>query len=93
MKENNVDHNHMAIELITTRGKSTPFLKLTFLTQSECKDATKKLTATITSHGYVISPVKPQEVQSWLANYKKAAKAKIVDILEEKGYHLSDSYI
>ena len=52
--DNNVDHNRMAIELITPRGKAMAFLKVTFLTESERQEATKKLITTRASHGNII---------------------------------------
>ena len=83
----------MSVESITPRGKATPFLKLTFLTQNDRRDAAKKLNAVKTSTGFTISPIEPREVQSWLPHYKKAARANILSCLQEKGYNVADSDI
>ena len=45
MDENGIKHHRMSVEMIIPRGKATPFLKLTFLTQDDRRDATKKLNA------------------------------------------------
>ena len=93
MEENNIKHHRMSVELITPRRKATPFLKLTFLTQNDRRDATKKLNAVKTSTGFTISPIEPREVQSWLPHYKKTARANILSCLQEKGYNVADSDI
>ena len=63
MDDNGVNHQRMATEKITPRGKATPFLKLTLLTQHDRKEATIKLNAVRAITGYIISPVEPREVQ------------------------------
>ena len=93
MDNNDIDHNRIAIELITPRGKAMAFLKLTCLTHSERREATKKLNAIQTSTGYVISPIEPREVQTWLPNYKRAARANIISALPEKGYRIKNTDI
>ena len=70
MDENDVNHQRMATEKITPRGKATPFLKLTFLTQHARKEATTKLNAIRAITGYIISLVEPREVQKWLPHQK-----------------------
>ena len=82
MEENDIEHHRMSVELITPRGKATPFLKLTFLTQNDRRDATKKLNAVKTSTSFTISPIEPREVQSWLPHYRKAARANILSCLQ-----------
>ena len=57
MEEVNVDQSNLAIEKITSKGQGTPFLKLTFLTSRERRDATSWLNSVKLETGYIISPV------------------------------------
>ena len=93
MEDVDINHQLMEVEIFSPRGKATPFLKLTFLTQSDRRDATKNINAIKASTGYTISPVEPREVQSWLPQHKKQARNNIVCCLQEKGYKVTDSDI
>ena len=43
--------------------------------------------------GFTISPIEPREVQTWLPNYKKAARANIVSSMQEMGYNINNTDI
>ena len=64
MDNNDIYHHRISAEMITPKGKATPFLKCTFLTQYDRRTVTNKLNAICTSTGYIISRTEPNEVQS-----------------------------
>ena len=93
MDDNGVNHQRMATEKITRQGRATPFLKLTFLTQHDRKEATIKLNAVRAITGYIISPVEPREVQEGLPHHKKKARSHISSCLLEKGYKVNNAQV
>ena len=90
MDDNNIDHHRMSVELNTPKGKATPFLKCTFLTQNYWRNATTALNAICATRGYIILLIEPREVQSWLPMHKKNARNHILSLLNEKGYRFDD---
>ena len=74
MEDLNIDQRNLAFKKITPKGRGTPFLKLTFLTVGERKNATGRLNSVKEETRYIISPVEPRECQDWLPKYKTHIK-------------------
>ena len=89
MEELNVNQSNLAINKITPKGRGTPFLKLTFLTSRERRDATSRLNTVKLDTGYIISPVEPRECQSWLPRYKTGMRNVIMAAFIDKGYKVT----
>ena len=87
--ELNVNQRNLAISKITPKGRGTPFLKLTFLTSEERRDATSRLNSLKLDTGYIISPVEPRECQNWLPRYKTGMRNVIMAAFIDKGYDVS----
>ena len=71
---------------ISSRGKGTPFVKMTFLTAGERRYVTGRLNSIREETSYIISPVDPWECADWLPPYKRDMKYIILSGFIEKGY-------
>ena len=88
-EELNVNQSNLAFDKIIPKGRGTPFLKLTFMTASERRDATGLLNSVKQETGYIISPVEPRECQSWLPRYKTGIRNIIMGAFIDKGYEVT----
>ena len=80
---------NVAFEKIMPRGKTTTFVKMTFLSVGERKNVTGCLNSFREETGYIISPVEPQECSDWLPIYKRDMKNIIINEFLEKGYNVT----
>ena len=64
MEELNINKSNLAFEIIIPKSRGTPFLKLTFLTAGERRDATGLLNSIKQETGYIISRSNPGNVRA-----------------------------